>query len=145
MGCTAEQVKRRSNHPDSRLRSKKDERVASTDDLNDAAGDSLDEAALAFGLLASPVRLRILQVLTRGESSVASIADEVGGALSTISQHLSVLKRSGLVGSRRDGRRQMYFVKDRDAVSAVSVMIGALTARTRAWPARAHGPIQDDC
>ncbi|MFE6101579.1 ArsR/SmtB family transcription factor [Streptomyces laurentii] len=118
--------------------------MASADDLNDAAGDSLDEAALAFGLLASPVRLRILRVLTRGESSVASIADEVGGALSTISQHLSVLKRSGLVGSRRDGRRQMYFVKDRAAVSAVSVMIGALTARTKAWPARARGPIQDD-
>ncbi|MFC8292523.1 ArsR/SmtB family transcription factor [Streptomyces sp. NPDC057242] len=106
----------------------------------------LEETAAAFALLASPVRLRILWTLSRGESDVARIADRVGGALSTVSQHLSALGRSGLVGSRRDGRRHVYFVDDPGVIAVVRDMTDLLATRTatRPPPAPPTGPRHRD-
>ncbi|MDH6516677.1 DNA-binding transcriptional ArsR family regulator [Streptomyces sp. SAI-135] len=57
------------------------------------------------------------------------LADRVGGALPAVSQHLAKLKLAGLVPSRREGRRQVYYVDDPDIVTVVRVMVGQLTAR----------------
>ncbi|MFG2867808.1 ArsR/SmtB family transcription factor [Streptomyces sp. NPDC048338] len=96
--------------------------------LGGASGEVLERAAVTFGLLASPVRLRILRALAQGESDLARLTDQVGGAPSMISQHLSALKRSGLAGVRRDGRRQVYFIKDPADVTVVRIMIERLSA-----------------
>ncbi|MDH6548890.1 DNA-binding transcriptional ArsR family regulator [Streptomyces sp. SAI-133] len=61
--------------------------------------------------------------------SPAHLADRVGGALPAVSQHLAKLKLAGLVRSRREGRRQVYYVDDPDIVTVVRVMVGQLTAR----------------
>ncbi|MFE6227774.1 ArsR/SmtB family transcription factor [Streptomyces sp. NPDC057854] len=114
--------------------------AAGTDDLGEASNEILEEAAALFGLLASPVRLRVLQILSRGESSVAVIAEQAGGALSTISQHLSSLKLSGLVGARREGRRQVYFATDPDVIAVVQVVVRQLAAQAGAKHALPPGP-----
>ncbi|MEU9359498.1 metalloregulator ArsR/SmtB family transcription factor [Streptomyces sp. NPDC048301] len=103
--------------------------------LGDASGEVLERAAVTFGLLASPVRLRILRALAQGESDVTGLTERVGGAPSTISQHLSALKRSGLAGVRRDGRRQVYFINDPVGVTVVRIMVEQLSARSGTWPA----------
>ncbi|MEU0210864.1 transcriptional regulator, partial [Streptomyces canus] len=41
--------------------------------------------------------------------------------------------------SRREGRRQVYYVDDPDIVTVVRVMVGQLTARSA--PAAAHGTV----
>jgi DNA-binding transcriptional ArsR family regulator len=46
-----------------------------------------------------------------------------------VSQHLTKLKLAGLVRSRREGRRQVYFVDDPDVVTVVRLMVGQLTDR----------------
>lgn len=89
----------------------------------------LADAAAAFGLLASPPRLHIVWALAEGESDVSGLAQRVGGALPAVSQHLTKLKLAGLVRSRREGRRQVYFVDDADVVTVVRLMIGQLTDR----------------
>ncbi|OIV36765.1 transcriptional regulator [Mangrovactinospora gilvigrisea] len=71
---------------------------------------ALAETAAALGLLASPARLHILWRLSVGEADVSTLAEEVGGALPAISQHLAKLKLGGLVRSRREGRRVVYLV-----------------------------------
>ncbi|TWV48519.1 helix-turn-helix transcriptional regulator [Streptomyces misionensis] len=91
----------------------------------------LAAAAGAFGLLASSVRLHLMWALSQGESDVTHLADRVGGALPAVSQHLAKLKLAGLVRSRREGRRQVYYIDDPDVVTLVRVMIGQLTARSR--------------
>ncbi|WP_406423102.1 metalloregulator ArsR/SmtB family transcription factor [Streptomyces sp. NBC_00873] len=94
----------------------------------------LAEAAAAFGLLASSARLHIMWSLAQGESDVTHLAERVGGTLPAVSQHLTKLRLAGLVRSRRDGRRQVYYVDDPDIVTVVRLMVGQLAARAEgAW------------
>jgi DNA-binding transcriptional ArsR family regulator len=102
--------------------------------FEDPSADVLTEAAAAFGLLASPARLHIVWALAQGESDVTGLAERVGGALPAVSQHLTKLKLAGLVRSRREGRRQVYFVDDADVVDVVRLTVGRFT--DRAVPAR---------
>ncbi|MBV2354129.1 metalloregulator ArsR/SmtB family transcription factor [Streptomyces sp. J2-1] len=95
----------------------------------DPAAEVLAEAAAAFGLLASSARLHLMWALAQGECDVTRLADRVGGALPAVSQHLAKLKLAGLVRSRREGRRQVYYVDDPDIVTVVRLMVGQLTAR----------------
>jgi DNA-binding transcriptional ArsR family regulator len=96
---------------------------------DDPSAEVLGRAAEAFGLLASPVRLHMVWALAQGESDVSGLAERVGGALPAVSQHLTKLKLAGLVGSRREGRRQVYYVDDPDVVTVVHQMVGHLTER----------------
>ena len=98
--------------------------------FEDPSAEVLSQAAAAFGLLASPARLHIVWALAQGESDVTGLAERVGGALPAVSQHLTKLKLAGLVGSRREGRRQVYFVDDTDIVTVVRLLVGRLTDRT---------------
>lgn len=110
--------------------------------FSDPSAEVLAEAAAAFGLLASTARLHIMWALSQGESDVTHLADRVGGALPAVSQHLSKLKLAGLVRSRREGRRQVYYVDDPDIVTVVRLMVGQLAARAEfpsVPPRRAHG------
>jgi DNA-binding transcriptional ArsR family regulator len=95
----------------------------------DPDAEVLQEAAAAFGLLASPARLHIVWVLSQGECDVSSLARRVGGALPAVSQHLAKLKLAGMVRSRREGRRQVYLVDDPHVVTVVRLMVGQLSER----------------
>ncbi|WP_435222759.1 ArsR/SmtB family transcription factor [Streptomyces sp. Tue6028] len=97
--------------------------------FEDPSAEVLAEAAATFGLLASPARLHIVWALAQGESDVTGLAERVGGALPAVSQHLTKLKLAGLVRSRREGRRQVYFVDDPDVVTVVRLVVGQLTDR----------------
>ena len=77
--------------------------------FQDPSAEVLAAAATTFGLLSSAARLHIVWALAEGESDVSGLALRVGGALPAVSQHLTKLKLAGLVRSRREGRRQVYF------------------------------------
>lgn len=62
--------------------------------------------------LANPARLRILGLLEAGESCVCQITAVLGLAPSTVSAHLSDLKRAGLVAERKAGRIVHYRLRD---------------------------------
>lgn len=65
---------------------------------------------LLFGALAHPVRRRILDVLLAGDRTAQEIADGFDLARPSVAEHLSALKRAGLVRSVRDGRFQRYSI-----------------------------------
>jgi DNA-binding transcriptional ArsR family regulator len=91
-----------------------------------------------FGLLASSARLHQMWALAQGENDVTRLADRVGGALPAVSRHLTKLKLAGLVRSRREGRRHVYYVDHPDIVTVVRVMVGQLTARSHQAGASVH-------
>lgn len=97
--------------------------------FEDPSAEVLGRAAEAFGLLAAPARLHIVWALAQSESDVTGLAERVGGALPAVSQHLTKLKLAGLVGSRREGRRQVYYVDDPDVVTVMHLMVSQLTER----------------
>ncbi|MEW2248464.1 MULTISPECIES: ArsR/SmtB family transcription factor [unclassified Streptomyces] len=108
------------------------------DGVEDPPAEVLAEAAAAFGLLASSARLHLMWALSQGESDVTHLAHRVGGALPAVSQHLAKLKLAGLVRSRREGRRQVYYIDDPDIATLVRVMVDQMTARTQQATAPAH-------
>ena len=67
-----------------------------------------DEFARIAKALSSGRRAEIVDVLANGERSVESLAAELDQSIANVSQHLQVLRRAGLVSSRRDGTFVYY-------------------------------------
>ena len=61
-----------------------------------------------FKTLGHPLRVRALEILSQGEHSVAEILAQVEVEASSLSQQLAVLRRSGVVRSRREGSTVYY-------------------------------------
>ncbi len=57
-------------------------------------------------------RLEILELLAQGERSVEALAERVGLPVANASQHLRIMRRAGLLASRRDGKRIFYRLSD---------------------------------
>jgi len=66
--------------------------------------DTLRPLVDTLKVLAHPVRLRILALLHGGELCVCEVAEVLGLAPSTVSEHLTGLRRTGLVRERKVGR-----------------------------------------
>lgn len=63
-----------------------------------------------FKALGHPVRIKILHMLSEGERCVCEMIDEVDIEQSNLSQHLGVLKKQGLIDSRKDGQWVRYWI-----------------------------------
>jgi ArsR family transcriptional regulator, virulence genes transcriptional regulator len=73
-------------------------------------------------VLANPKRLMIMACLDRREMSVGEMAEALGSPLSTVSQHLSVLKNKHLVESRKEGQTVIYSPTDRRIMEACRII-----------------------
>jgi ArsR family transcriptional regulator len=76
--------------------------------LREAAG----QAVAALKALANPERLLLLCQLSQGECSVGELEASLGIRQPTLSQQLGVLRREGVVETRRDGKNIHYRVAD---------------------------------
>lgn len=96
----------------------------------DPSADVLVRAAETFGLLASSAaRSRRSRPAPAPTRCAAGLADRGQRAPDPLGEHLTKLKLAGLVRSRREGRRQVYFVDDPDVVDVVRLAVGRLTER----------------
>ncbi len=94
--------------------------------------------------LASPVRRDILWMLGDDELPAGAIAEAFDLTAPTISTHLGVLRRAGLVAMRADGNFRRYRV-DRRALDAVLPLLASSSERWRVAddvPERAHAEAQ---
>ena len=70
-------------------------------------------ASRSLKAMAHPLRLKILCILgTATEVSVQDIVEQVGTSQSNISQHLSILRDKGILGSRKDANKVFYRIAD---------------------------------
>jgi len=76
-----------------------------------------EQLARIGGALASGPRLALLDLLAQGERSVEQLAEQAGLSVANASQHLQVLRRAGLVATRREGARVHYRPAGQDVVS----------------------------
>ncbi|MFI5932112.1 ArsR/SmtB family transcription factor [Actinoplanes sp. NPDC051494] len=84
--------------------------------------DIYQQVARVGKVLASPVRLRLLDLLGEGEQDVEGLARAAGVGLKNTSAQLQVLRASNLVSVRRQGTRSYYKLAGRD----VFLLIAAL-------------------
>jgi len=61
-----------------------------------------------FKTLGHPARIRVLELLSQREYAVAEMLPEVGIEAANLSQHLAVLRRQGLVVTRKEGSTVFY-------------------------------------
>jgi len=62
--------------------------------------------------MAQPTRLKILELLRDGERCICEIVPAINGEQSNISRHISLMQKSNLVTTRKDGVRVMVKVRD---------------------------------
>lgn len=99
------------------------------DDVDrDAADRVFASAADLFGVLATPLRLRILNAICQHERPVADIVDMVASTQPNVSQHLKVLYMAGIVARRRDGNQVFYRVQDQRAVELCRAVCTSIAA-----------------
>jgi ArsR family transcriptional regulator len=67
-----------------------------------------EQAADLFGLLSSPLRLRIVSALCHGELNVGQLLERIETTQPNMSQHLAVLHRGGVLLKRREGAQVHY-------------------------------------
>lgn len=71
-----------------------------------------ERAAELFGLLATPIRLRIISDLENAEKNVGQLLDSIDVAQPNMSQHLKMLYRAGVIARRRKGAQVFYRIAD---------------------------------
>ncbi len=82
--------------------------------------------ARVISVLANPKRLQIVELLGRSERTVSELAEELEIAQATTSQHLAVMRKSGVVETRKDGNFVYYRLADPKIAEACAVMSKAI-------------------
>jgi ArsR family transcriptional regulator, arsenate/arsenite/antimonite-responsive transcriptional repressor len=84
--------------------------------MNDVTLTTLEAVGAA---LAHKGRLRILSLLRESELYVCQIRTVVGLANSTVSAHLGILRRGGLVSEQKEGRWVRYALTDEEPLGSL--------------------------
>lgn len=79
----------------------------STSGKYEASPTTADGIGPVFAALADPTRRRIVETLHDHEVTVGALADELHLSAPTVSKHLTVLERAGLVFRQRDAQRRV--------------------------------------
>ncbi|MCK5823468.1 MAG: helix-turn-helix transcriptional regulator [Bacteroidales bacterium] len=93
--------------------------------LKDLSIEQLENAASMLKAIAHPMRIAILGFLEDGNKlSVNDIRELLKIEQSSTSHHLGILKDKGVLASKREGKKTLYFLKNRklnDVVKCVNM------------------------
>ncbi len=81
--------------------------------------EKLRMAAETLKAVAHPVRLRIIEILEKGEKSVTQICAKLGTKQSLTSQQLNRMKDKGVLNSRREGNLVYYSIANPRVVKVI--------------------------
>jgi DNA-binding transcriptional ArsR family regulator len=82
--------------------------------------------AKVISVLANPKRLQIIELLGTSERTVTELSAILEIAQATTSQHLAVMRKSGVVETRKDGNFVYYRLADQKIAEACAVMSRAI-------------------
>jgi ArsR family transcriptional regulator len=102
------------------------------------ASAALERAAQLFRAMGDSPRLRILELLKKGELCVTEIVAAVSEKFSTVSQRLRILRSEGLIRRRRAGNHIYYGLSDRHVADLI-VNALAHAQELEAGPVLHHG------
>jgi DNA-binding transcriptional ArsR family regulator len=80
-----------------------------------------------FKTLGHPARIRVLELLGQREHAVSELLPVVGVEATNLSQHLAVLRRAGLVVTRKDRAAVYYSLTSPRVAELLAVARGILT------------------
>jgi ArsR family transcriptional regulator len=71
-----------------------------------------------FGLLSTPIRLKIISAVCQGEKNVSELLEQIETTQPNMSQHLATLYRAGVLAKRREGT-QIYYSLQSERVATL--------------------------
>jgi rhodanese-related sulfurtransferase len=96
--------------------------------MSDARREMFGYLAETAGVLASPSRIELIDLLAQGERSVEGLAEASRLSVANTSQHLQQLRRAGIVGRRRQGRQILYDLGDERVLDLMAILRGMAEA-----------------
>ena len=69
---------------------------------------TIDHQVKVIKALAHPARLQIVQALASDARCVSDLQSLVGGDLSTVSKHLTLMRKAGWIDCRKEGQQVFY-------------------------------------
>jgi ArsR family transcriptional regulator len=87
-------------------------------DAKSSEGKVFESVAELFAVLSTPIRLHIISAVCNGEKNVSELLAEIDTTQPNMSQHLSMLYRSGVLAKRREGT-QIYYRLQSERVSTL--------------------------
>jgi ArsR family transcriptional regulator len=91
---------------------------------------------------AHPGRLRILDLLGKGERGVSELQRELKVSKTNISQQIAILKSAGVLSTRRNGKQIYCSLAMPEVKQACQLIRGVLRAQIAASH-RLHGPLKE--
>ena len=92
------------------------------------SAEGFKDISFLFQQLGDPTRLRILWLLCHCEECVCNLAAAVDMSAPAVSHHLRILKKSGIISSRRDGKEVYY------TLVTPSIFFTAFWILSAQWP-----------
>jgi DNA-binding transcriptional ArsR family regulator len=93
------------------------------------SSEALQLVAARFKVLSDPMRLRILQLLEEGETSVSELARAVESTQPNVSKHLKTMQDAGLLARRQEGNTVYYSIADPTVFDLCAVVCSSLQER----------------
>ena len=72
--------------------------------------------------ISKPVRLKILHLIGDGKQNVGEMQKKLGVSMSSLSNHLNDLYRSGILGREKQGNFVFYYLNQPELLEAISGM-----------------------
>lgn len=82
--------------------------------------------ARRFRVLGEPMRIKLVNRLRAGETSVQELTDATDSSQQNVSKHLGVLLEAGVVGRRKDGNLSLYRITDDTVFALCESVCGSL-------------------
>jgi ArsR family transcriptional regulator, virulence genes transcriptional regulator len=79
--------------------------------------------------MANPSRLMILCQLAEGEKAVGEMEEVIGLSQSGLSQHLAVLRRKGIVSTRREAQSIFYSLASKEVEEIMAALYRVFCAK----------------
>jgi DNA-binding transcriptional ArsR family regulator len=86
-----------------------------------ARGD-IERFAEVLKALASPARLRIVNILARGERTVTELCERSGLKQSLVSQQLKILRLNNIVSSRKEVPHTYYSLREKNVIRMLNCL-----------------------
>lgn len=81
--------------------------------------ETLEDNAAVLKSLADPTRLKIIYLLKNGELCVCQILEAIDKSQSTISHHLNMMKKEGVLSARKQGKWIYYTLTNDDIIQSL--------------------------
>ena len=84
---------------------------------------NFDKESQVLKALSNPLRLKMVSLLMNDECCVTDVTNALGISQSTSSQHLGILKNSGIVYPKKYGTKTCYIVENSEVKQIIKILV----------------------